>query len=67
MNDTPEKADADDRADARDISQHYVEARQEKAAGDWDAVTGGSRKFGRLRLGRGPWVRGANAGSGPTS
>lgn len=34
LNDTPEKADAGDREDARDISEDYVEARQEKAAGN---------------------------------
>ncbi len=34
VNDTPEKADAGDREDAQDISQDYVEARQEKAAGN---------------------------------
>ena len=34
LNDTPEKADSDDREDAQDISADYVEARQEKAAED---------------------------------
>lgn len=34
MNDTPESADSDDRADARDIAEDYIEDRREKAAGE---------------------------------